>query len=160
MPVCKKHRSSRPQTNHNFILMKNILFLFSLLIGTQLSAQTVVGKWKTIDDETGKPKSVVEIFEKNGQLYGKVIKLFRAPHEDQNPSCKDCTGDRKGQKVLGMEIIRGLKKSGKEYSGGTILDPKNGKVYDCKLWVENGKLQVRGYIAFFFRTQTWLPYKD
>ncbi len=140
--------------------MRYFLLVFTLLLNTQIFAQTVIGKWKTIDDETGKPKSIVEIYEKNGKVYGKIIKLFRAPNEDQNPSCKDCTDGRKGQKVIGMEIIRGLKKSGKEYSNGTILDPKNGKVYDCKMWVENGKLQVRGYIAFFFRTQVWLPYKD
>lgn len=144
--------------------MKNITSLFATAVLSLCvliaKAQTPVGKWKTIDDETGKPKSVVEIYEKNGKFYGKVIKLFRAPGEDQNPSCKDCSGDRKGQKILGMEIVRGLKKDGTEYSGGTILDPKNGKVYDCKMWIENGKLQVRGYVAFFFRTQTWLPYKD
>ncbi len=138
-------------------------FLTALLFvccTTTFYGQSVIGKWKTIDDETGKPKSVVEIFEKNGKVYGKVIKLFRAPSEDQNPTCKDCSGDRKGQKVLGMEIIRGLKKSGHTFSDGTILDPKNGKVYDCKMWIENGKLQVRGYVAFFFRTQVWLPYKE
>ncbi len=137
----------------------SLTFLFSLFVGLAI-AQSPVGKWKTIDDETKKPKSIVEIYEKNGKIYGKVVKLFREPSEDQNPNCKECTGDRKGQKVLGMEIIRGLKKDGNEYEGGTILDPKNGKIYDCKMWVENGKLQVRGYVAFFFRTQVWLPVKE
>lgn len=134
-------------------------FLIVLFSSTAFG-QSPIGKWKTIDDETGKPKSVVEIYEKNGKLYGKVIKLFRAPNEDQNPVCQNCPGDRKAMKVLGLEIIRGMKKDGSEWADGTILDPKNGKVYDCKMWVENGKLQVRGYIAFFFRTQVWVPYKD
>ncbi|MES2630010.1 MAG: DUF2147 domain-containing protein [Bacteroidota bacterium] len=133
-----------------------LLFLVSIVGYTQ----SPVGKWKTVDDETGKVKSVVEIYEKGGKLYGKVIKLFRAPNLDQNPSCQNCTGDRKGAKILGLEIIRGLKKDGTTWKDGTILDPENGKVYDCKIWVEGGKLQLRGYIAFFYRTQTWLPYKD
>ncbi|MCB0773090.1 MAG: DUF2147 domain-containing protein, partial [Flavobacteriales bacterium] len=64
---------------------------------------------------------------------------------------------RKGKPVLGLEIIRGMVRDGEEWNDGTILDPDNGKVYDCKLWVEGDKLKVRGYIAFFFRTQTWLP---
>ena len=55
-----------------------------------------------------------------------------------------------------MLIINGLEKDGDEYDDGTILDPKKGKVYDCKIWVdESGDLQVRGYVAFFYRTQTW-----
>ncbi len=142
--------------------LKKLTTLAFLLFSTVtfFGQQTIVGKWKTIDDETGKPKSVVEIFEKNGAYYGKVVKLYRLPSEDQNPTCKNCSGDRKEAKVLGLEIIRNMKKDGTEYEGGTILDPKNGKVYDCKMWVENNKLQVRGYIAFFFRTQTWLPYSE
>lgn len=140
--------------------MKNVLTALALSVCFGATAQSVVGKWKTVDDETGRVKSVVEIYEKNNMLYGKVIKLFRLPTEDQNPTCKNCPGDRKGKQVLGLEIIRNMKKDGSEYADGTILDPKNGKVYDCKMWIEDGKLQVRGYVAFFFRTQTWLPYKE
>ena len=136
-----------------------LLILSGLLIGN-VSAQTIFGKWKTIDDETGKPKSIVEIYEKDGKAYGKVIKLFREPHEDQDPICDKCTDDRKDKKVLGIAIIRAMEKDDDEWEDGTIMDPKKGTVYDCKMWVEDGKLQVRGYIAFFFRTQTWLPYKE
>ena len=129
-------------------------FCFSVVL---LSAQnTIVGKWKTIDDDTGKPKSIVEIVKKpDGKYVGKVIKLFREPNEDQDPVCEDCSDDRKNKKVLGREIIRGMVASGSEYKSGTICDPKNGKVYDCKMWIEGDKLQVRGYLLFFFRTQTW-----
>jgi uncharacterized protein (DUF2147 family) len=136
-----------------------LLILSGLLIGN-VSAQTIFGKWKTIDDETGKPKSIVEIYEKDGKAYGKVIKLFREPNEDQDPICDKCTDDRKDKKVLGMEIVRNMQKDDDEWEDGTIMDPKKGTVYDCKIWLEDGKLQVRGYIAFFFRTQTWLPYKE
>lgn len=140
--------------------MKTILSISILLFNVFLSqAQGLTGKWKTIDDETGKPKSIVEIYEKNGQLFGKVIKLFREPHEVQDPICNECEDDRKGKKVLGMEIVRNMEKDGDEWEDGTICDPKNGKIYDCEMWLDEedpNKLKVRGYILFLYRTQTWL----
>lgn len=139
--------------------LKIIVLIISSVIAFQTNAQSIVGKWKTIDDETGKPKSIVEIFMKNGKAYGKIIKLFREPGEDPDPICDDCTDYRKDQKVIGMTIITDMVQEDDEWEDGEILDPKNGKVYDCRLWVEDGKLMVRGYIAFFFRTQTWLPVK-
>lgn len=129
--------------------------------GQLLIAQpSIVGFWKTIDDETGKAKSVVEIFEKDGRYFGKVVKLFRSPDEEQNPVCDECDeeDDRYRQPIIGMEIIRDLKSEGDEFEEGTIIDPKNGSIYDCKLWIEDGNLQVRGYISFLYRTQTWLKY--
>jgi uncharacterized protein (DUF2147 family) len=130
-----------------------------LFFGITAQAQTVIGKWKTIDDETGQEKSIVEIYEKNGKIYGKIIELLSPPADDPDPVCSKCPSDdpRKGQKIKGMEIIKGLTKNGNEYSGGTVLKPDEGKVYKCKIWVENGKLMVRGYWGFFYRTQTWLP---
>ena len=135
---------------------KITLFLLSLFISSFLSGQSIAGKWKTIDDETGKAKSIVEIYMKNGKAYGKIIKLFRNPSQEQNPICDKCTDNRKNQKVIGMTIISAMEKDGDEWEDGEILDPNNGKIYNCKLWVEDGKLQVRGYVAFFYRTQTWL----
>lgn len=123
-------------------------------------AQSIVGKWKTIDDETGKPRSIVEIKEKGGKYYGTIIKLFREPGEETDPLCKECSGAKHNQKIVGMEIISDMKfdKDDQEYLGGEILDPENGNVYDCKLWIdENGNLKVRGYLMFLYRTQTWLP---
>ena len=140
--------------------MKGILtsILFFLAITTY--GQDIFGKWKTIDDETGKPKSIVEITEKDGKAYGKILKLFRGPDEDPDPICDECTDHRKDQKVIGMTIVTEMEKDGDEWEDGEILDPKNGKVYDCKMWVEDGNLMVRGYIAFFYRTQTWLPVNE
>jgi uncharacterized protein (DUF2147 family) len=136
------------------------LFVMLLVIGLGANtafAQDVVGKWKTIDDETGEPRSIVEIFEKNGKVYGKVVKLIRNPTEDPDPVCKDCDedDDRYNKKVIGMEIIRDMTKADSEWEGGTILDPKNGKVYKCNLWVDGEELKVRGYWGPFYRTQTW-----
>ncbi|MFY0687080.1 MAG: DUF2147 domain-containing protein [Cyclobacteriaceae bacterium] len=143
--------------------MKYIFAPILLCVVFAAASQSAIGTWKTIDDETGREKSVVEIFEKDGKVYGKIIQLFRLPDEDPDPICDECDDDdpRYNQKVLGMEIIKDmvLDKDDNEYVDGTILDPANGNVYDCKMWVEDGELQVRGYIAFLFRTQTWLPYK-
>ncbi|MCO6499947.1 MAG: DUF2147 domain-containing protein [Vicingus serpentipes] len=136
--------------------LKPVFLVIILLFSIITSAQSIVGKWKTIDDETGKTKSIVEIFMKEGKAYGKIIKLFREKGQNPDPICKECTDYRKGKKVLGMTIITHMVKKGNEWVDGEILDPNNGKIYDCKLWVENGQLKVRGYIAFFFRTQTWI----
>lgn len=125
-------------------------------------AQTsVLGKWKTIDDDTGDPKSVVEITLRNGKVFGKVVKLFRKPGEDPDPLCDKCEEDdpRYNKKVIGMEIIQDMVSDDDEYTGGHILDPKIGKVYRCKLWREGTDLKVRGYIGPFYRTQTWLPFE-
>jgi uncharacterized protein (DUF2147 family) len=120
--------------------------------------QTIFGKWKTIDDETGEPRSIVEIYERNGKVYGKVVKLLLKPTEDQDPVCVECDEDdpRYKKKVLGMEIMKDLKKDDDEYSDGEILDPNNGKVYRCKIWLEGKELKLRGYLGPFYRTQTWI----
>lgn len=121
---------------------------------------TPVGVWKTIDDETGKPKSLVRITEEQGQLKGTIEKLFRGPDEDQNPKCEKCEGVNKDQPIIGMTILSGLRKNGDSYDGGTILDPKNGKTYKSRITLkDNGKkLEMRGYIGapMFGRTQTWV----
>ncbi|GCC51861.1 DUF2147 domain-containing protein [Chryseotalea sanaruensis] len=138
------------------------LLLALLFISASGYAQTsVLGKWKTIDDETNKEKSVVEIFEKGGKVYGKITRLFRNKNEDQDPVCLECDeeDDRFKKKIIGMEIIRDMKKDGTEFSEGTILDPNNGKVYRCRIWLEGSELKVRGYLGPFYRTQTWLPFK-
>ena len=117
-----------------------------------------MGKWKTIDDETGEVKSVVEIFKKGEKAFGKIVKIM--DKETPDPICNKCDSDdpRKGQKILGMEIIKDLEKDGSEWDGGTVLDPENGKVYRCKIWVEDKKLIIRGYIGISLigRSQTWL----
>ena len=118
------------------------------------------GVWKTIDDETGKPKSLVRITEENGILTGRIEKLFRPAGQDQNPKCTACEGTRKDQPIIGMTILSGLKKDGDEYTGGEILDPSKGKTYRSKATLkDNGsKLEVRGYIGapMFGRSQTWV----
>jgi len=130
---------------------------FATVIFCAEAQTSVLGKWKTIDDDTGDPKSVVEITSRNGKVFGKVVKLFRKPGEDPDPVCDKCEEDdpRYNKRVIGMEIIQDMVNDDDEYSGGRILDPKIGKVYRCKLWLEGNDLRVRGYIGPFYRTQTW-----
>lgn len=128
-----------------------------MLLSISIHAQSVIGRWKTIDDDSNKPKSIVEVYEKNGKIFGRIEKLYLEPGEDPDPVCDECTDHRKDKKVMGMMIITDMEKDGDEWNGGKILDPENGKIYRCKIWVEDGNLKVRGYIAFLYRTQTWLP---
>jgi uncharacterized protein (DUF2147 family) len=143
-------------------MIKSITFL-ALLFGALFSAQaseSPVGLWRTIDDKTGKEKSLVRIVEANGELRASIEKLFREPHEEPNPNCDKCPGERKNKPVLGMMIMTGLKKAGSEFEGGEILDPANGKVYRVKMWTAEGgkKLNVRGFIgvSLLGRTQVWI----
>lgn len=141
--------------------MKKILQILAVtfFIGNSAVGQNIViGKWKTIDDSTGEPRSIVDVYERGGKVYGKITKLYRKPGEDPDPVCDDCETDnpRFMKKIIGMEIMEGLVKDDQEYGGGFILDPENGKVYRCKIWVEDNQLKVRGYIGPFYRTQNWL----
>tara|TARA_B110001454_G_C12723308_1_gene436516 strand:+ start:58056 stop:58517 length:462 start_codon:yes stop_codon:yes gene_type:complete len=141
-------------------LTKSVLVLSFLASAAFANSATAVGTWKTIDDETGNVKSLVEITEADGQLTGKVVKLFRKPEEDQDPKCDKCSGDKKDKPIMGLQILWGLKKDGdNKWSGGEIMDPKKGKTYSCKMELsEDGKkLKVRGFlgISLLGRTQTW-----
>lgn len=138
--------------------MKKHLFYFLafFFIGIfSIQAQSVVGKWKTID-ENGQPKSVVEITDSNGVLSGKIVEILTA---NKTAVCSKCSGENKDKPINGLTIIKGMKKDGNEYSGGKILDPQSGKEYKCILKL-NGKdkLDVRGYVGIqaLGRTQTWV----
>lgn len=139
-----------------------LLIVTCLCLSTIVSAQSIIGTWKTIDDETGLARSHVKVYKaQNGKYYGKIIKLLnRGPNEPTNPVCSSCpkSDKRYNQKIINMIIVSGLSKSGKEYIGGKILDPQKGKIYSCKIWLSVGDkdiLKVRGYLGPFYRTQTW-----
>tara|TARA_R110002051_G_scaffold10001_1_gene37910 strand:+ start:32708 stop:33091 length:384 start_codon:yes stop_codon:yes gene_type:complete len=117
----------------------------------------VLGQWKTIDDETGVAKSIVEVYEKEGKVFGKIIDILNPADKDK--ICIYCKGDEKNQPLIGLNIIKGLQLDGDRYEDGTIFDPEKGKEYNAKIWVENdtpNTLMVRGYIAFLYRTQEWI----
>ena len=127
--------------------------------GAAFAQATPVGLWKTIDDETKQEKSYVRIADSGGVLSGKVEKLLDPAKQDSK--CDKCTDERKDKPVIGMTIVRDVKKSAGDaeaWEGGDILDPNNGKVYKVRLKpLDGGKaLEVRGYIGPFFRNQKWL----
>ncbi|HAD80333.1 DUF2147 domain-containing protein [Empedobacter falsenii] len=137
-------------------MKKSILFGLFFMLTSLMYAQSPIGTWKTIDDETKQAKSYVEIFEKDGKLYGKVTKILTKGKEDAK--CTDCSGALKNKPILGMQILSGLKKDGKEWNGGKIIDPNSGKEYKAKMSLNgNDKLDVRGFIGISLvgRTQTW-----
>lgn len=139
-----------------------LLVIGLIFTGVHLEAASpVIGNWRTIDDATGKTKSIVSLYlNEAGALEGKVLEIL---HSDRgpNPLCDDCPGDKAGKPIKGMVIIWDMEPaSDTEWRGGRILDPKNGKVYKAKISLrEDGKLEVRGFIGFSLlgRTQVWEP---
>lgn len=129
----------------------------------QSSSASPIGQWRTIDDESGEARSIVEIYEQDGALHGKVIEILRVSDEARRNSdgqiiCTACEGERKDQPVEGMVLLWGLEKDGDEWTGGTIIDPENGNTYNAKMELDGeDRLEVRGYrgISLFGRTQTW-----
>ncbi len=136
--------------------IKNFAFLLLIMFFSQsVFSQSIFGVWKTIDDETGDPKSYVKIYEKDGKAFGRVVKLLPAATTDV---CIDCPGDKKGKSLYDVDIIWDMEQDGDVWDDGEIVDPANGKVYSCKISLDgNDKLNVRGYFGFslFGRTQTW-----
>ena len=135
---------------------------FSCFISASVSAQSTdpaIGVWKTIDDKTNQPASLVKIEEVNGSLEGVIIKTFPRPNENPLVSCNLCKDDLKDKPIIGLKIMSGLKQEKPGFwSGGKILDPKEGEYYKVKLSTEDGKkMDVRGYIGVpvLGRTQVW-----
>lgn len=141
-------------------MKKNCLFFLVLMLSFSVNAQTIFGKWENRDEETGKVDSVIEVYQKDGKAYAKIIEITDANRQDA--VCDKCTGKNKNKPILGMNILTGLKKDGEEWNGGKILDPKNGKKYKCFIQLEEAdKLKIRGYIGFSLlgRTAYWFRKK-
>ncbi len=127
----------------------------------EISSDSPVGYWKTIDDVTGKPKSIVQIWKtENNILMGRVIKVFAKNTTETVPIlCAVCKGDKHNQPIVGMVILSGLQPKKHQWINGQITDPDNGKTYSCAMrTLEQGKkLNVRGYIGLplLGRSQVW-----
>lgn len=132
----------------------SVFILFSM----GCSAQSIFGKWKTIDDRTGNPKAIISIYEEDGLMYGHVVEILEEGREDA--ICEKCDGDRKDQPIVGMKIIQDVEHVGNgEWKGKTLFDPEQAMTFRCKLWLNPDnpdELKVRGYLAFIYRTQTWI----
>ena len=149
------------------IICSFVVLLFSVTARTQSSVNSqspLIGTWKTIDDEgpnKGKASSHIEIFEKSGVYFGKITKLLIDPPDKV---CDKCPGDLKNKPLIGMIIVKDMKKTGnvdkklgEEFTGGTILDPDSGDIYKCKMWVKDDVITARGFIgiSLFGRSQEW-----
>jgi uncharacterized protein (DUF2147 family) len=136
-----------------------VLVALTVVLGANLaaSAASLVGKWTTVDDKSGKVESEIQLYEESGKLFGKIVSLTE-PNDDKGKpkTCTKCTGADKDKPIVGLVIVKDLSASGDRYKGGTILDPADGKIYKAELWTEDGKLKVRGYLGVFYKTQTWL----
>ena len=146
--------------------VRSMLITAALLLATAAYAATdtatPVGTWTQIDDDTGKPKSIIEITEQpDGTLQG-VVKQLLFSDQGTNPICDKCEGERHNQPVEGMTIMWGVKKDGDVWDGGKILDPAKGKSYRVELSLRDDgqKLDVKGFLLFFHRTQTWIRKTD
>jgi len=144
----------------NYSMKKMMLAMvvsFMLGSGIALAADSPVGTWKTVDDKTGKVKSEVQLYEQGGKLYVKITALTDPTDKQGKPRvCSECKGVDKDKSIVGLVIVKDLSLSKDRYKGGTILDPEDGKVYKAELWMEGGKLKVRGYFGVFYKTQTWV----
>lgn len=136
-------------------MKKTLFILFLAFAGYGLNAQSPLGVWKTIDDETGEAKSHVQLYEQGGQLFGKVSQLLKSSPDRK---CDKCPGDRKDKPVLQMVILENMQMKNGYWQSGRILDPEKGKWYTCSIWLKEDDpnvLVVRGYLGFFYRTQYW-----
>ncbi len=143
-------------------MLKHLVGLAILFASEIAQGQTpsAAGLWKTLSDKKGEAESLVRIVEVNGELQGRVEKIFSPPAPSASPLCDQCKGELKNKPIVGMQIMKGLRRVGDAYTGGEILDPDEGETYKCTVRVIDGgaKLEVRGYIgiSLFGRTQTWL----
>jgi len=136
--------------------MKTTIFILLLISVTiPIHSQEVTGKWENMNED-GKVNSIIEIFEKDDEIFGRVDRIMK--EEDRDRVCTKCEGELKDEPIEGMQLMKGFKKDGDEYVGGTIVDPKNGKEYRSKIWLDEDNpdvLKIRGYISVFYRTKTW-----
>ena len=140
--------------------MKYILSITILFLSFSTNAQSIFGKWESRDEKTNKIDSVVEVYEKDGKAYAKIVEITDKTKKEA--LCVLCENENKNKPILGMNILTGLSKDGNEWSGGKILDPRNGKIYKCYIKLINkNKLKIRGYIgvSLFGKTAYWYKSK-
>ena len=137
-------------------MKKTFLTLILITLTVSLNAQTIFGKWTSRNEETNKIDSVIEVYEKEGKAFAKIVEIRNPDRKDA--LCTACEDENKNKPILGLNILTGLEKNDDEWSGGNILDPRNGKIYKCYIkLVKPNKLKLRGYIgvALFGKTAYW-----
>ena len=151
-----------------WILPLFMLHAISCLAQVQINGKDCSGIWKTIDDNTGRDKSHVEISRQGDKYVGKIVRLLDPADlatQDVDSfadlKCRACPEARgKDQPLLGLQIVWGMQQKSNKLASGEIMDPENGKIYGCSIWLDEedpsgNTLKVRGWLAFLYRTQTW-----
>ncbi len=142
--------------------MKKIPFILLMLVSQLIYSQSILGKWISVDDKTGKEKAVIEIYEVDNKFEGKIVKFLEKGVSDDDP-CEHCKGDMKGKKLIGFKILKDFEANGDKFENGTVTDPEEDKTYESKIWVDEddkNTLHVRGYVSVFYRTQQWKRYQE
>jgi uncharacterized protein (DUF2147 family) len=146
------------------ILIMACAALLSLSAVGHAAAASPIGLWQAVDPDSGKPTGWFAVTEHDGVYDGTLVKMFLRPGQDPNVVCSQCTDDRHNKPWLGLQIIRGMQRDGDQYDGGTILDPRDGNVYDAMMQVsaDGQTLTVRGFlgISFLGRNQYWTRLPD
>ena len=140
---------------------KKIIYFVFLLCSLTVSSQSILGKWASVYENTKNIESVIEIYEEGDKIFGKIIAI--SDPSRKNALCNLCEGNLKDKPILGMVIVRDLKQDEDEWSGGRVLDPKNGKEYKCTISLKDeNTMKLRGYIGFsvFGRTAYWYRVND
>jgi uncharacterized protein (DUF2147 family) len=136
-----------------------LMFVIGLHSSAAVTGQSVEGSWTTYNEQTGSALSVIEIIKSGNSIEGTVSRVILEPYQGEDPICTKCPGERKDEKVIGMNFLWGFTSDGDSWTAGQIIDPESGEVYSCKLWLTDANtLQVRGYagpLDLFYRTQTW-----
>lgn len=143
--------------------LKNRIFIVLFCFGIQqVASQSVIGKWRTIDDRNGITKAIVELYKEDGLLQGKVLRIMEKGKE--GALCIKCKGELKDKPVEGMQIIFSFKETSEGvYKGKKLFDPEQAMTFRGKIWLDpdnSDQLKVRGYLAFLYRTQTWLRFEE
>jgi uncharacterized protein (DUF2147 family) len=146
-------------SRQKLIILSAVFLLGAAGLPLRAAEPSAIGLWEQVDEKTRQPESWFKITERDGIYQGNIVKIFFKPGEDENWVCDKCAGDEKGKPVLGLALIKGMQRNGLDYENGTIMDPRDGKVYHAVMKVspDGQKLDVRGYILMIAlgRTQTW-----